>query len=338
MSEPRITIIGLGLVGGSMGLALKASETTAQVVGHDVDAGRGKLAQKMGAVDKSSTKLLDACQDANLVVIATPLDAIREILTDIGPHLKQGCIVTDTTTLKEPVLAWAAEILPDEVSFVGGNPVLHPVVEPGTPEDESAPAALQGLEAARADLFQDVPYALCPSVQATPGAVKGIADVVKLIGARPYFIDPAEHDGLRAAVAELPPLASLALMRQVSESSGWREARKLADHTFAIATELLMEDATVRSEQTLLNASYLLPRLDALIAELGQFRAWIEAQDAEALEQAFEQATEARNEWLAERILGEQEHRGAEPDFVDTPGFFNRMFGFGSRAPKNRKK
>jgi prephenate dehydrogenase len=253
--------------------------------------------------------------------------------------LKQDCIVTDTATLKEPVLAWATETLPDKVSFVGGNPLLHPIVQPDTPEDEkSAPTALQGLEVARADLFQGVPYVLCPSIQATPGAVKGLADMVKLIGARPYFIDPAEHDGLRAVVAELPPLVSQALMRQVSESPGWREARKLADHTFAIATELLMEDATVRSEQTLLNASYLLPRLDALIADLRQLRTWIETQDASALEQAFEQATEARNQWLTERILGEQEQGMAEPDFVDTPGFLDRMFGFGSRAPKNKKK
>lgn len=332
MTQPRITIIGLGLIGGSIGLAIKASGKAIYVVGHDIDPGQNRLAQKKGAVDKSTMNLLNACQDADMVVIATPITAMRETLEVIGPHLKPGCVVTDTATLKEPVLAWAAETLPPNVSFIGGDPMLNPAAQP---TDLMTPA---GLEMARADLLQGAPYVLCAPVEATPTAVKRVADMVNLIQARPFYIDPVEHDGMRAAVEGLPTLVSLALMQRVSGSPGWREARKLADHVFGMATAPLEDDAATQRAKVLLNADRLLPHLDALIEELTRMRAWITTGDAAALEEAFDQATSVRNHWLIDRARAEWEQGIGEPTLPGASDAFGRLFGLGSRAPKNKEE
>lgn len=325
MTKPRITIIGLGFIGGSIGLGLADSATTVHIVGHDIDPTRGKLAEKMGAVHERRLNLLNACQDADLVIIATPVTAIRETLQLIGPHLKPGCVVTDTATLKEPVLAWAAETLPSNVPFVGGDPLLKPSVQS---DDLTAP---QGLEQARADLLHDTLYALCPPQDSPPTAVKRVTDLINLLKARPFFVDPVEHDGMRAAIEGLPTLIGLALMQEVSESPGWRETRKLADHIFGAATMSLAGDIEHQRAQLLLNADYLLPRIDALIQRLNQLRESITAKNAAALEEVLEQAASERIRWLNDRAASNWEDELAELGVSGTASSLGSMLGFGSR-------
>lgn len=330
MAKPRITIIGLGLIGGSIGMALKASSDMIHVVGHDIDFGRSRLAQKMGAVDQSVVNLIDACQDAQLVIIAIPITAIRDTLEFIGPHLSQGCVVTDTATLKAPVLAWAAETLPDGISFVGGDPLLNPQARP---EDL---ATLQGLEMARADLFEDALYALCPSPEAPPAAINRVTNVVNLIQARPFYVDPLEHDGMQAAVGGLPALIGLALMQEVGGSPGWREARKLADSVFGAVTAPLAGDAAEQRAQVLLNADNLLVRLDSMHRELARLREWVASQNAAALEQAFDQAASTRARWLADRATSSWEEQLGESGTAGTLGAFGRMFGSGRQRSREK--
>lgn len=330
MDKPRVSIIGLGLIGGSIGLALKADTKSVEIVGHDLEHRIGKLAKKKGAVDRNTLNLLDACEGADLVVIATPITAIRETLKLIGPHLKRGCVVTDTATLKEPVLAWAAETLPAGVSFVGGDPLLSPGAQP---EDL---ATAQGLDAARADLFQDALYVLCPSAETSPRAVKRVTDMLSLLKARAFYVDAVEHDGMRASVAGLPVMTSLALMLQASESRGWQEARKLADHILGAVTAPLSSDATTLSAEALLNADHLLPRIDALVRDLIRLREWI-ATDDDALQDAFDQAESARSRWLIDRKEGKWEEELSEVDVKGTLGSLGNMLGVGSagRKPKD---
>ena len=330
MEKPRITIIGLGLIGGSIGLALSDSTKALHIVGHDIDPGQGRLAQKKGAVNESSLNLFDACQDADLVVIATPITAIRETMALIGPHLKEGCVVTDTAKLKGPVLAWAAETLPAEVPYVGGAPLLNPNARPDNI------AALHGFELARADLFENALYAICPSPQAPPTAVKRVSDMVSLLKARPFFLDPIEHDGMRAAVEGLAAVASLALMKEVSGSPGWRETRKLADQVFGMVTAPLATDASVQRVQLLLNADRLLPRLDALLQELMRLREYLATGNADALEDALAQATSMRARWLIDWAEAKWEEELGELSSAGTLGSLGSMLGFGMgrRRPK----
>jgi prephenate dehydrogenase len=328
VTTPKVTIIGLGLVGGSIGLGLNTSSKAIRIVGHDVNVGRGKLAQKMGAVHESRLNLLNACDEADLVVIATPITAIRETLELIGPHLKQGCVITDTATLKQPLLAWAAETLPKGIHFVGGDPLLNPNTQP------DSLIAAQGLEQARADLFQDALYALCPAPETSPTAVKRVSDMIKLLQARPFFVDPIEHDGMRAAVEGLPTVVALALMQEISGSPGWQEARKLADHTLGTATMSVSGAAEELRARLLLNASYLVPRVDALMHGLAQLREWLATKNGAALEEALNQAATERTRWLLDREKGDWEEELAELGISGTLGSLGNLLGLGSRSSK----
>ncbi len=325
MNKPCISIIGLGLIGGSIGLALQASGKDIHIVGHDAAPGVSRLAQKKGAVDKGNRNLPNACKNADLVIIATPIAAIRETMADIKPHLKPGCVVTDTAALKSPVLAWAEEIMPD-VPFVGGVPVINPAAQPISLMDP------QGIESARADLFQNALYVLCAPPQTSPNAVKRVTDMANLLQARPFYVDPTELDGIQTTIKILPALLNLALLQAVGREPGWREARKLADHVFGMATAPLAE----QDAQAFLNAAHLLPRLDALVSELAQLRQWIKEKDAAALEQAFEQAASIRQRWLVDRARGEWEEETAKPPLPKAMDSLGNLIG--SRPPRSREE
>ncbi len=326
MTRPRITIIGLGLVGGSIGLALKDSGKPIEIVGHDRHPERNHQANKLGAVDKTSFNLPRACRDADMVVLAIPLSDIRETLKIIGPDLKPGCVVTDTATLKQPALTWAAETLPEGIFFVGGAPILN------LPAEE----ATAGLDGARADLFRDTLYPLCLSPKANPQAAKLVTGLVNLLQAHPFYLDPLEHDGLRAAVETLPILTSLALMQQAAEAPSWREARKLADHVFATTTAPLAGDAAAQRARIMLNSANLLPRIDALIDKLSQFREWIAADDAEALQNVFDQTTFERDLWLDDRAKGNWETSPATPDVPGVTSLLGHLFGLTQHKSKDK--
>jgi len=326
MTNPRITIIGLGLVGGSMGLALKNSGKPIEIVGHDRHPERNHQASKLGAVDKTSFNLPRACRDADMIILAIPLSNIRETLKVIGPDLKQGCVVTDTTTLKQPVLTWAAETLPEGVFFIGGAPVLN----------LSAEEATAGLDGAREDLFQNLLYPLCLSSKANPKAAKLVTGLVNLLQAHPFYLDPVEHDGLRAAVETLPILTSLALMQQAAGSPSWREARKLADYVFDTTTAPLAGDAEAQRARIMLNSKNLLPRIDALIEKLTQFREWVASDDRDALKNVFDQTTFERDLWLDDRAKGNWETRPGAPEVPGVSGLLGHLFGLSQHKPKDK--
>ena len=131
VSKPRITIVGLGLVGGSLGLALRRSGAAGSILGHDRNRLVSNEAKNKGAVDQVHWNLISACEEADLIILALPLDAILETREAIGPHLRPGCVVMDTAAVKQPVMDWAAEYLPQEVHFVGTDPVLARIIAAG---------------------------------------------------------------------------------------------------------------------------------------------------------------------------------------------------------------
>ncbi|MFQ6058246.1 MAG: prephenate dehydrogenase [Anaerolineae bacterium] len=305
MAKPRITIVGLGLIGGSLGLALQKVKTDFEIVGHDIDYTIAGRAQKLGAIDRADWNLISACEGADLIFIATPLMAIKDTLTAIAPYLKPGCIVTDTATIKGQVLQWAEEILPHTVSFIGGDPVVG---KEGT-----------GLDAAAADLFAGALYCLVPLSGAEPEAVGLLSNLVSLIGARPYFVDAAEHDGLMAGVGHLPFILSTALLSATSRSTAWREMRRIAGYPFREATHLASDDPLTYRDICLANRQGIVRWIDACLESLKEVRELVAAEDREGLESLFTEMLTARGKWLrgveeepseARRALEEAGRRG----------------------------
>jgi prephenate dehydrogenase len=305
MAKSQITIVGLGLIGGSLGLALQRVKTNFEIMGHDLDHALAGRAQKLGAVDKAHWNLVSACEGADLVFIATPVMAIKETLTAVAPYLKPGCLVTDTATTKEQVMRWAEEILPDTVNFVGGDPMVS---KEGT-----------GTYAASADLFTGALYCLIPLPNTEPEAVRLLSDLVSLIGARPYFIEAAEHDGLVAGIDHLPFILATALLNVTSHSPSWREMQRMASYTFREATHFASDDPHTYRDICLTNRQSIVRWIDACRESLREVRGLVAAEDGEGLEGLFTEMLTMRGKWLqgvdeeqseAQRALEEAGKRG----------------------------
>jgi prephenate dehydrogenase len=338
MSKPRIAIVGLGFVGGSMGLALHEAEVDLEIVGHDRERGVANQAKKIGAVDRTDWNLVSACEDADLIVLAIPVGGIKDTLAAIGPYLKPGCLITDTASIKMPVIQWAEEILPEEVNFVGGDPIV-PSTGSGqrsSAETIAAEGASGGIDAATADLFSGVVYCLTPAASAAPDAVRLASDFVHLLGANPYFLDPLEHDGLMAGVEHLPFILSAALLGVTNESPSWREMRKLAGGAFENATRFASADPTTYRDACLVNSENIVRWIDACSEKLGELKETILAGDAEELEQLFEEPMIARQRWLRARETGDwKEQQSLEMPTMKS--FAGQLFGLGGLGKRVSK-
>jgi prephenate dehydrogenase len=322
MPKSRITIVGLGLIGGSIGLALKKSSPDLQVIGHDRDPGVASRAQKRGAVDATKWNLIDACDGAGLIVLALPLDGIESTLAALKPYLAPGVIVSDTATTKAPVLEWAKD-LPAGVHFIGGNPILKP--------DRAKPGS--GIDAADANLFQGATYCLAPSSTAAAPAVETLSSFVALLGAKPYFIDAAEHDGLMAGVQHLPTLLATALAAVTMQSQGWRELSRLASTDFRSTTDLIPLEGKTAREQFLAHRADLLRWIDTLTDELHELRGMFEREDAAALEALIQTIGVERAKWLS----GKYEDAALPVDWETAKLSPGRML-FGGLADVGKKR
>jgi prephenate dehydrogenase len=286
--------VGLGLIGTSLGLAVRQAEVASAVIGHDREKSVIDQAKRQGAVDRTHWNLISACDQADLVILAEPLGEMEETLEALGPELRPGCVVMDTASLKGPVMAWAAKHLPEGIHFVGGDPILSTVIH-----------GPWSAESARADLFQNGIFCLLPSPTADSDAVKLATDLVAILGAKPLFPDVAEHDGLLAAMEHLPALLSLGMLDTVIHQPAWRELRKVAGPSFDASTQMVTVDAAANSELYMLNKDNILRWLDVLSASLASIRDLLEQEDTEALAGRFEAAFLERHKWLADRTEGE---------------------------------
>ena len=120
----QVTIVGLGLIGRSAGLALRRYADKVTVVGHDPDPQAAAAAKKAGAVDRTDWNLIGAVSKADRILLVLPPDQVRDTLKAIAHEVQQGCVILDTADVKAPVMAWAAELLPAGVHFVGGHPIV----------------------------------------------------------------------------------------------------------------------------------------------------------------------------------------------------------------------
>lgn len=284
MAKPQITIVGLGLIGTSLGLALQQIDVDLEIVGHDLDHSVAKSAARMGAVDRVEWNLIRAIEGADIVLLAIPVMAIRDTLTAIAQDLKPGVLITDTASTKRKVIAWAEELLPAHASFVGGDPIVR--------------QAGQGQAAARADLFRGAPYCVVPTVQATEEAVQLLTGLVSKIGAEPFFLDAAEHDGLMAGIGHLPFVLSAAMVGMAADSPSSPDLQRMVGQEYRSSTQFLSTDPAVYRDLCLTNAENIVRWIDTFIARLTEVRGILESEDEERLGILFTEAMQTRDRWL----------------------------------------
>ncbi len=313
----QVTIVGTGCIGTSIGLALRQTDQPFFIVGHDKETSHAGAARKLKAVDKTDWNLIGACENADIVILAMPLSGIEDTLRALASHLKQGCVVTDTASLKEQVVRWADELLPETVSFVGGNPVVS--------------STGSGPDAADANLFRGSLYCITPASNVHPDAVNLVSSLVSLLGGSPYYLDAAEHDGLMAGVEHLPQALALALVNGTVHEPVWREMRKLAGGGFERISALIGEDPDALSSLLLANKDNLVRWLDAYVSALGTVRALVAEGEHESLAQSIDRAVIARRQWLKDQRDKFAEIRPAE---VERAGFL-RQFFFGAKRGRS---
>lgn len=288
----KIAIVGLGLIGTSMGLAIRQTQSkNIEVVGIDLEPTHTSTARRMGAIDREARTIPEAVSGADLVIAAIPVLAMRDLFEFIGEFLKEGAIVTDTGSTKKDVVAWAEELLPAGASFVGGHPMAGR--ETSGPKDADA-AMLNGAV-----------YAVCPARNASQESVQAVVSLVQAIGAKPYFVDAAEHDSYVAAVSHLPFMLSVSLVNATTRSVGWREMSRLAATGYRDISRLASGDPVMHRDIAVTNRDALVYWLDECIKDLHRLRGMVK-DDQAGLEQALVEAWEARARWMLGRESGEE--------------------------------
>ena len=233
----QITIIGLGQIGASMGLALAGQKQIVRV-GHDMEPDTIRAAEKKGAVDKIVINLAKAVKDADVVVLALPIDQVKDTLEYIAPELKQGCVVIDTAPVKAAVAEWARFSLPERRYYIGMTPVINPLyLMDGD----------WGIEAAHADLFKNGLFAVVTPLPVSTETLRLATDLATLMGAEHMFADVVEMDGLMAAIHLLPQLMAAALSGMTINQPGWLEGRKLAGRSFTKVTDPVVSSGSAEA-------------------------------------------------------------------------------------------
>jgi prephenate dehydrogenase len=279
-----VTVVGLGLIGGSIGLALRQGKKREwEIVGYSRRQETVANALSLGAIERGATNLNDAVKKADLVIIATPVLAVKEIFSEIAPYLPSGCIVTDTASTKVQVMRWAEEILPPTVDFIGGHPM--------------AGRETYGIQAAKAGLFRGCSYCLTPLQRTSPKSIDTVISMVKKLRARPFFIDAQEHDNLVAGISHLPMLLSAALVSLTTKNPSWPKMSKLSASGYHDLTRLASGSPEVNSHICLSNQEAIVDWIDKFSQELERYRQLV-AKGDKRLEQALTEANRARQEWL----------------------------------------
>jgi prephenate dehydrogenase len=283
----RIAIIGLGLIGGSIGLALKqANWRNAELIGYARRSETASLARKSGAVDKVELDLSKAVKSADIIIVATPVLAVQDVFKQIAPDLSEGSIVTDAASTKLEVIRWAQELLPSRANFVGGHPM--------------AGKETSSIKAATADLFRKCTYCLTPLPQTKPAALRTMKDMVKALGAVPLVIEAEEHDRLVAGISHLPLVLSAALVLATTQNPSWPRMSRLAASGYRDLTRLASGNPELGAHICLSNQDAIVSWIDTFIEELQKLRKLV-ADGSEEIERALATANKARQKWLEQR-------------------------------------
>ncbi|MDQ6966354.1 MAG: prephenate dehydrogenase/arogenate dehydrogenase family protein [Mariprofundaceae bacterium] len=281
----RLSIIGVGLIGGSLARALRRMEAVEHITG--IGRGRANLerAKELGVVDDYSQDIAAGVKHADMVVVAVPMGMYDQVFKAMAGHVKEGCIITDAGSTKQHAIAAAKRYLPNPAMFVAAHPIA------GTEQS--------GVEASFADLYIGRTCILTPVKGTDPAALKLVEQIWQVAGSRVDLMDATTHDDLLAGVSHLPHIAAFALVNAVRKhKTGIHDPFSFAAGGFRDFTRIGSSSPQMWRDIALCNREPLLKRIDALQTELGRLRAALDRQDGEALLQEFSEAKTARDAWL----------------------------------------
>lgn len=280
----KIVIFGVGLIGGSVALALKKAGSAAHIVGVGRTEKSLQTALDLGVIDSAETNISNALNAADLVLIAAPVAQTKAILQSIQPHLNASTVITDAGSTKGDVLAVARKVLGAQFSqFVGGHPI--------------AGAEKSGVTAAKSDLFVGKNVVLTPTPEANSHAVHRASELWKLCGANVSEMPAETHDNIFAAVSHLPHLLAFALVDDIASRPNAAQLFSFAASGFRDFTRIAGSHPEMWRDISLANKPALLSEISAFENELTQLKQLLKNEDAQGLQALFERASVARNTW-----------------------------------------
>ena len=277
----RVAIVGVGLIGGSLGKAAKEKGLFGEVVGIGRNENNLKKARQLGIVDKFTTDLKEGVHQAELVILATPVGAIVDLIAAMTPHLRPNTIITDVGSVKKKIVREAEKILPSSLYFVGGHPI--------------AGKETSGSESAFSHLFEGAKYIVTPTSRTNVDARERIEKLWEGVGCKIVSMDCDHHDKIFAAVSHLPHLIAYCLLNSLMDMKDFTEniftysAGGLKDFTrIALSPPAMWKDIVIMNKDNVLNT------ITYFQSSLENLKMIIENEDQEEIFSQFQRSKETR--------------------------------------------
>lgn len=272
----QITVIGLGLLGGSVILSVLRKLTDAKTTGYAHRPATRRKARKLLATTEVFSDIKKSVANADLVILATPISTFEKIFSEISDALPSGCIVTDVGSTKVLPQRWATKHLPKEVHYVGSHPI--------------AGSEQRGIEFAREDLFEQAICILTKTKKTNRQAAQTLQGFWSKLGCHIKLMKPAEHDRILANISHLPHIAAAALMNTISIEDG-----KFAGKGFIDTSRIASGPVNIWADVLLTNANNTVKGIDKMIAELTKLKRVIKTQNKGQIEKLLEAAKSKRS-------------------------------------------
>lgn len=266
----KVLVVGVGLIGGSLALALRRAGLAPHLVGFDANPEALRQAIALGVIDEATSDWASACRGTSLVVLATPVRQIEQSFEQLAPHLQADTLITDVGSTKQNIIAAAKKH-------------LHRHVERWVPGHPIAGLEKSGVQAASAELFKNRPVIITPLDTTAAWAQQRVAALWEACGATVSFLSPLAHDDIFATVSHLPHVLAFALMRQVQCSSNASELLSHAGTSFHDVTRIAQSSPEMWSEIFVANRELVLRRVTEFETQLELFRHILEANDSDTL-------------------------------------------------------
>ena len=278
----KVCIIGLGLIGGSIGLSLKRLNSSSQVVGYAKTKSTLKRAVERGLVDKVEENLINAVNDADFVILATPLSMFKSIIGEISPFLKEGCIISDTGSAKLSVIKELKNIIPGNIEFVPGHPIA------GTEES--------GPDSGFAELFDNRWCILTPTEDNTSNAIHLVKKFWESLGSKVEIMEPSHHDKVLAITSHIPHLIAFNIVGTANNLANVteKEVVKYSAGGFRDFTRIAASDPKMWSDIFTYNSEAVLEMLELFSNDLAKLKDAVKKKDSDFLFSNFEKTRAVR--------------------------------------------
>jgi prephenate dehydrogenase len=288
----KITIVGVGLLGGSLGLAIRKRRLAGEVAGFVRRDASIRDCEKFAATDYATTDLLAAVSDSDLIILCAPLGRMRPLVSEMLPALKRGAIVTDVGSVKASVIRDVEKCVQKSgAHFIGSHPM--------------AGGEKSGVSAARADLFENAVCVLTPTKKSNPTALKKVGRFWEALGARVLNLSPEQHDLFVSRTSHLPHVVAATLANLVLNPRNPKTQSQLCANGFRDTTRIASGSPEMWRDIALSNRKNLARSLDAFISELQKFQRALKQSDSKSISKFFETAKARRDNWH-QQILNDE--------------------------------